>query len=107
MTSSLPRGAGVWLLSLLAVTATGVAEAQVTKSPETKAASVAGLTYSSALENYQPYSAQQVQPWRESNDIVGRIGGWRAYAKEIGQTDDGKSPKAEAGTAAGQREGKQ
>ena len=107
MTSSLPRRAGVWLLSLLAVTATGVAQAQVAKSPESMAAGVAGLAYSSVLENYQPYSTQQVQAWRESNDNVGRIGGWRAYAKEIGQTDDGKSPKAEAGTPAGHREGKQ
>ena len=86
MTSSLPRRAGVWLLSLLAVTATGVAQAQVAKSPESMAAGVAGLAYSSVLENYQPYSTQQVQAWRESNDNVGRIGGWRAYAKEIGQT---------------------
>ena len=40
------------------------------------------LTYRSALENYRPYQAQPVQPWREANDTVGRIGGWRAYARE-------------------------
>jgi len=40
------------------------------------------LAYCSALEKHQPYQAQPVQPWREANDTVGRIGGWRAYARE-------------------------
>jgi len=40
------------------------------------------MTYRSALENHRPYQAQPVQPWREANDTVGRIGGWRAYARE-------------------------
>ncbi len=107
MTFSLPYGKGIWLLPLVAVTVTGVAQAQVDRSPQSNTASVAGLTYRSALENYQPYSAQQVQPWRESNDNVGRIGGWRAYAKEMNQPDGAPSPKTEAGTPAGHHEGKQ
>ena len=107
MTSFLPYRAGVWLLTLVTATVTGVAQAQVNQSPESNTASAVGLAYSSTLESYQPYSAQQVQPWRESNDNVGRIGGWRAYAKEMNQNDGNPSPEAEAGTPANQREGKQ
>jgi hypothetical protein len=40
------------------------------------------LQYTSALATYQGYTDQAVQSWREANDRVGRIGGWRAYAKE-------------------------
>ena len=42
--------------------------------------------YRSAFENYQPFTDQPVQPWRDSNDTVGRIGGWKSYARE-GQGD--------------------
>ena len=99
MTSFLPYRAGVWLLTLVTATVTGVAQAQVNQSPESNTASAVGLAYSSTLESYQPYSAQQVQPWRESIDNVGRIGGW--------QPDSAASPKVEAGTPAGHHEGKQ
>jgi hypothetical protein len=107
MAFSSPSSAGFWLLPLMAVTVTGVAHAQVDKPPESNTPSAEGLTYRSALANYRPYSAQQVRPWRESNDNVGRIGGWRAYAKEMNQNDGNPSPEAEAGTPANQREGKQ
>lgn len=40
------------------------------------------LPYTSALSTYQAYTDEQVQPWREANERVGRIGGWRTYAKE-------------------------
>ena len=41
------------------------------------------LRYASVLSAYQAYADEPIQPWREANDRVGRIGGWRAYAKEI------------------------
>ena len=40
------------------------------------------LRYHSVLERYQPYKDQPVQSWRDANDTVGRIGGWRVYAKD-------------------------
>ena len=40
------------------------------------------LEYVSPLGGYQPYADQPVQPWREANERVARIGGWRAYARE-------------------------
>lgn len=47
---------------------------------------VAPGDYRSALESYQPYSEGQMVPWRDANDTVGKIGGWRAYAKEAAET---------------------
>ena len=38
--------------------------------------------YKSAFAGYRAYAEQPVQSWRESNDVVGRIGGWQAYARE-------------------------
>ena len=38
--------------------------------------------YRSALDGYQPYTDDKVVPWKEANDTVGKIGGWRSYAKE-------------------------
>ena len=42
----------------------------------------AALTFSSALEGYQRFADEEPAPWRESNDKVRGIGGWREYAKE-------------------------
>lgn len=40
------------------------------------------LQYTSPLRAYQAYADEPIQSWREANDRVGRIGGWRAYAKD-------------------------
>lgn len=44
------------------------------------------LSYRSAFAGYEAYKEQSVQSWRQANDKVGEIGGWRAYAKEMRQT---------------------
>ena len=58
------------------------------------------LQYKSAIGSYQAYVDQEVLSWREANDRVGRIGGWRSYAKEIstGQptSEEPTSPDAHA-----------
>ncbi|ABM39826.1 hypothetical protein [Polaromonas naphthalenivorans] len=46
-------------------------------------------SYRSALEGYLPYKDEKIVNWKETNDIAGQIGGWRAYAKEASQ---GQSP---------------
>ena len=46
------------------------------------AASAGASRYRSAFEGYRPLTDQAVRPWRESNDVVGRIGGWQSYARE-------------------------
>lgn len=42
------------------------------------------LPYQSQLEGYQRYIASKIQTWRQSNQTVEDIGGWKAYAKELG-----------------------
>lgn len=43
------------------------------------------LPYRPLSLDYEPYSEQKLMPWREANDNVGRIGGWRVYAREARQ----------------------
>ena len=40
------------------------------------------MGYRSAFDGYKGLTDQPVQSWRESNDTVGRIGGWQSYARE-------------------------
>jgi len=46
-------------------------------------AGVSAQPYRSAFEGHRNYSDEpRSVPWRQANDEVGRIGGWRAYARE-------------------------
>jgi len=54
--------------------------------PADARATVAPLIYRSAFEGYRPNAEVQVGAWKDANDQVGRIGGWRAYAKEASQS---------------------
>ena len=36
----------------------------------------------SAFDGYRPFGEQPVAPWRQANDTVRDVGGWRAYARE-------------------------
>lgn len=45
-------------------------------------ASPSQLTYKSPLMGYRAWNDQPVQSWREANERVGNIGGWRAYSRE-------------------------
>jgi hypothetical protein len=66
-TGSLPSG------STPRSTAQNAADAQsVTKS----------LTYRSPFAAYQVDKIEEPRSWREVNDRVGSIGGWRVYARE-------------------------
>lgn len=50
--------------------------------PADAAARVPPLAHQSSFAAYRGFSEQEVKDWRENNDNVGRIGGWRAYAQE-------------------------
>jgi hypothetical protein len=45
-------------------------------------AAVPATTYRSAFHGYRTPAEDVVTPWRDANDLVGRIGGWRVYARE-------------------------
>lgn len=70
-------------MALAALLCTGLASAQ-TASPAT-VSTPAATGFRSAFEGYQPYTEEKTQAWKEANDTAGRIGGWRAYAKEAQQ----------------------
>jgi hypothetical protein len=38
--------------------------------------------YRSAWSGYRPFADEKVISWKEANDAVGRIGGWRTYLRE-------------------------
>lgn len=77
-------------LTLAALAATSMALAEPVAPVPASTALPTKLQYRSAISTYQPYTDQQVQSWREANDLVGRIGGWRAYAKEKLETEQAK-----------------
>lgn len=75
---------------------TAAAAGAQTQAPPPAAPAV---TYRSTFEGYQPFNDQPVGAWKAANDTVGRIGGWRAYAKEARQAD-GKPADAPAAAPA-------
>ena len=64
------------------------------KSEVSKAEKLIELVYQSSFQNYQRYSASDIQAWKKTNDTVKDIGGWREYAKEIAQDADTKPSSA-------------
>ncbi len=53
---------------------------------------VPALRYESALSQYRRLSDEKTLSWREANDAVARIGGWRVYAREAQQADAAGAP---------------
>lgn len=66
-------------LALLAATAV----AQPLRDPADPSAPVPPLTHASTLRLPAPV---ETRGWREAHELVGRIGGWRAYAREAAGT---------------------
>ena len=50
------------------------------------------LKFDSVLSHYRPMTDQKIGSWRDANDTVTRVGGWRAYLKES-QTPDAAAPR--------------
>lgn len=66
-----------------AVFAVSLAAGAQPAAPTVPAAPAEASGYQSAFEGYRPFSAQDVGDWRQANETVREIGGWRAYAREI------------------------
>lgn len=61
-------------------------------------ASVPALAYESSFTRYRRSSDDKAVSWRDANDAVARIGGWRAYAREA-QEPASAPPAAGTSTA--------
>lgn len=83
-----------WWPLLLAAGAAGPAGAQPDPAPASPA-------YRSAFEDYRPWGEQAVASWKDTNDTVGRIGGWKAYAQEA---SGGTLPRAAPEPSSGRNE---
>ena len=66
----------------LAPAATG----QSRVDPADPAAKVPAAAYRSPFAGYRPLGDEALGNWRAANDEVGRIGGWREYAREVQET---------------------
>ena len=53
------------------------------------------LRYESVFARYKSYRDEKTGAWREANETVERVGGWRAYAREA-QQPDSTTPAAPA-----------
>lgn len=89
-------------LSTVAQNTTLVAQSSTSPSKRPDAADpkadVPPLVYSSVLQGYRPNDEVEVGAWKGINDNVGRVGGWRVYAKEARQPD-AVAPSAGAASA--------
>ena len=87
----MPRAAHFALLaaSLFApLTAQAQAAAKAARpDPLDPNAAVPTLSYESSLMQYRRLGDEKPVSWRDANDTVSRIGGWRVYAREAQQPD--------------------
>ena len=97
-----------WLLPATLVWATAAAWAQDSRpsnppkpaaDPLDATAPVAPLVYRSTFASYRRLSEPEPLAWREAIDQVGRIGGWRAYAREANAPEPSLGPSLEPSAA--------
>ncbi|MBU4523824.1 MAG: hypothetical protein KUA37_04085 [Desulfomicrobium sp.] len=50
------------------------------------------LRFESVFDGYQSYRHQSVAPWKESNERVREVGGWRSYAREAAEPEGPEAP---------------
>ena len=65
---------------LMALAADGTAAAA--GDPADTKAAAPPLAYRSPFHDYRGFGEDNLIPWKQANDDVGRIGGWRVYARE-------------------------
>lgn len=72
------------LATALPVAASPTAAAPSTQAgdPATAHAPVPPVVHRSAFDGYRRNADAATAPWKRSNEAVGRIGGWRTYARE-------------------------
>lgn len=90
-----------WLLSslftfVLAAQAQAQAPAIPRPDPLDPKAQVPSVRYESTLAQFRRIGDDKPMAWREANDAVARIGGWRVYAREAQQPDPAAAEKQAA-----------
>ena len=67
--------------SMFTTAAFGVNPIAAVADPSTSAAGLV-VQYQSPFKDYRPLGEDKRIPWKKANDDVGKIGGWRVYARE-------------------------
>lgn len=70
------------------------------RHPADPGATVAPVVHVSPFAAYRPFVHANPAPWRGVNDEVARIGGWKAYAREVYEAQQQSPAKGEAPPAA-------
>lgn len=68
-------------LAIYIITALGIASAAAAE-PADATASTPLVGYRSPFADYRPLGEDRNTSWKDANDTVGKIGGWRVYARE-------------------------
>jgi hypothetical protein len=73
--------------------ATAIAQSTARADPLDAKATTTPLVYRSAFTGYKKLEAESPpMAWRDANDAVERIGGWRAYAREANAAASAPAP---------------
>lgn len=82
---------GACTAALLVATALSTSSAHAGQpDPLDPEATVPTMQYRSALDGYRSHRVERVGRWGMLNDEVGRIGGWRTYARESAAASRGR-----------------
>lgn len=92
----LSAACGFFIASTQAQTPTSV---PLRPDPLDAGVSVPALTYQSAIGQHRHFGNQSALSWREANQRVHRIGGWRAYAREAYEASTEQAPATRAPSA--------
>ena len=73
--------------SFVAVLATLCGSAAIAAAPEAAnpLEQTPTIQYQSPFRDYRPLGENKLTPWKAANDEVGKIGGWRVYAREASE----------------------
>ena len=90
------------LLFTLLVATQAQAQSSSTPRPDPldPKAQVPSVRYESAFAKFRRIGDDKPVAWREANDAVARIGGWRVYAREAQQPEPAAAAKQAAPSAA-------
>lgn len=91
-------GAVPSLLLTLLLAAQAQAQSPTTTRPDPldPKAQVPSMRYESSIAQFRRIGDDKPVAWRDANDAVARIGGWRVYAREAQQPDPAAAEKPAA-----------
>jgi hypothetical protein len=92
-----PRALPSLLFSALLATQAMAQPTPATRRPDPldPKATVPALRYESVTTQHRRLTDEKTVSWRDANDAVARIGGWRVYAREAQQPDQPASAPAQ------------